>query len=319
MKTKVALILGIAGQDGSFLAEILLKKGYRVYGLIRRTAKDNLQNIKNFESDVELIYGDLSDTISIKNAIDIANPDEIYNEADQDHAGISFHIPSYNYDVTGAAVGRILETIKNTNPKIKYFQPLTSNMFGNIDVSPQNETTPFFPINPYACSKVFANYLCKMYRNNFGMFISTATFYNHESERRTENYVTRKITQAAARISLGLQDDLILGDLSASIDWGYAKEYMEAAWNIMQLEEPDDFIIGTGIETSVEDFVEKTFCYLNLDSKKYVKSSKDLLRPVKNLSLVADYSKANKAFGYKPKILVDDLIKIMVDFDLKNN
>ena len=317
--SKKALILGIAGQDGSFLAEILLEKGYKVYGLVRRTAKDNLKNISHIISDIELFYGDLSDSISIKNAIDKSEPDEIYNEADQDHAGISFFIPSYNYDVTGAAVGRILEIIKNTNSNIKYFQPLTSNMFGNIEVSPQNENTPFFPINPYACSKVFAYYICKMYRNNYDMFVSTATFYNHESERRTDNYVTRKITKSAARISKGLQDKLLLGDLSAKIDWGYAKEYMDAAWNIMQLDKPDDFIIGTGIETSVEAFLNKTFEYLNLDPKKHVESSKSLHRPVKNLSLIADYSKANKAFGYEPKIMVDELIKIMVDHDLKHS
>tara|TARA_A100001035_G_C27772404_1_gene497084 strand:- start:1249 stop:2205 length:957 start_codon:yes stop_codon:yes gene_type:complete len=316
---KKALILGINGQDGSFLAELLLSKNYEVHGLVRRTAKDNLQNIKHIIEKVTLHYGDLSDPVSIQHAINVSNPDEIYNEADQDHAGISFNIPSYNYDVTGAAVGRILEIIKNTNSNIKYFQPLTSNMFGNISETPQNENTPFFPLNPYACSKVFAYHTCRMYRNNYDMFVSCAIFYNHESERRTDNYVTRKITKSAAKISLGLQDELVLGDLSAKIDWGYAKEYMDAAWNIMQQENPDDYIIGTGIETSVEDFVEQTFDYLNLDSKKYVKSSANLLRPAKNLSLVADYSKAKSHFGFEPKVLVKDLIKIMVDHDLNQN
>jgi len=316
---KKALILGINGQDGSFLAELLLSKGYEVHGLIRRTAKDNLQNISGIMDQVELHYGDLADPISIHKAISSSNPDEIYNEADQDHAGISFFIPSYNYDVTGSSVGRILEIIKNYNSEIKYFQPVTSNMFGNIDVSPQNEETPFFPLNPYACAKVFAYHTCRMYRKNYGMFVCTATFYNHESERRTDNYVTRKITQSAARISKGLQDKLVLGDLSAKIDWGYAGEYMEAAWNIMQQEEPEDYIIGTGEENSVEDFVKETFDYLGLDEKELVSSSKDLLRPSKNLSLVADISKAREAFGFSPKIKMKELIRIMVDHDLNNS
>jgi GDPmannose 4,6-dehydratase len=314
---KIALVLGINGQDGSFLAELLLKKGYEVHGLIRKTALNNLQNIEHIKEKINLHYGDLSDSLSISKAIHNSNPHEIYNEADQDHAGISFDIPAYSYDVTGAAVGRILEIIKNFNPDIKYFQPVTSNMFGNITKSPQDEKTPFFPLSPYACSKVFAFHLCKMYRENFGMFISTATFYNHESERRTENYVTRKTTMAAARISKGLQSELILGDLTARIDWGYAGEYMEAAWKIMQQDQSDDYVIGTGETTSVEDFVNFTFEYLGLDPKKYVKSSSKLFRPAKNMLLVSDCSKAKDRFGFNPKIKVRQLIKIMVDHDLK--
>jgi GDPmannose 4,6-dehydratase len=312
-----ALILGINGQDGSFLAEILLDKGYKVHGLIRRTAKDNLQNINNIINKIDLHYGDLNDPVSIQKVINLSKPKEIYNEADQDHAGISFDIPSYNFDVTGSAVGRILEIIKNTDTSIKFFQPVTSNMFGSVKICPQNEETPFYPLNPYACAKVFAYHLCRMYRKNYNMFISTATFYNHESERRTENYVTRKITKAAAKISLGLQNKLILGDITTKIDWGYAKEYMQAAWQIMQLDKPSDYIIGTGVETSVEEFVIKTFKYLNLDYKKYLTTSKKFIRPAKNLSLVADISKAKKEFGFEPKTHVDDLIKIMVDHDLQ--
>lgn len=312
-----ALILGINGQDGSFLAEILLAKGYEVHGLIRRTAKYNLQNINHILNKIILHYGDLNDPISIQKAIKLSNPKEIYNEADQDHAGISFDIPSYNFDVTGSAVGRILEIIKNTDKNIKYFQPVTSNMFGNVNECPQNEQTPFYPLNPYACAKVFAFYLCKMYRKNYNMFVSTAIFYNHESERRTENYVTRKITKTAVRISLGLENELILGDLSAEIDWGYAKEYMEAAWDIMQLSEPNDFVIGTGSKTSVKEFVEKTFDYLKLDHSKYLKTSNKFIRPSKNLPLIADISRAKEKFNFDPKIKVDQLIKIMVDYDLE--
>lgn len=312
-----ALILGINGQDGSFLAEILLEKGYKVHGLVRRTAKDNLQNINHIINDIDLHYGDLNDPVSIQKAINLSKPKEIYNEADQDHAGISFDIPSYNFDVTGSAVGRILEIIKNTNVNIKFFQPVTSNMFGSVKICPQNEETPFYPLNPYACAKVFAYHVCRMYRKNYSMFISTATFYNHESERRTENYVTRKITKAAARISLGLQNELVLGDITAKIDWGYAKEYMQAAWQIMQLSKPSDYIIGTGVETSVKEFVIKTFKYLNLDYRKYLTTSKKFIRPARNLSLIADISKAKKEFGFEPKTNVDDLIKIMVDHDIQ--
>lgn len=312
-----ALILGINGQDGSFLAEILLEKGYKVHGLVRRTAKDNLQNINHIINDIDLHYGDLNDPVSIQKAINLSKPKEIYNEADQDHAGISFDIPSYNFDVTGSAVGRILEIIKNTNVNIKFFQPVTSNMFGSVKICPQNEETPFYPLNPYACAKVFAYHVCRMYRKNYSMFISTATFYNHESERRTENYVTRKITKAAARISLGLQNELVLGDITAKIDWGYAKEYMQAAWQIMQLSKPSDYIIGTGVETSVKEFVIKTFKYLNLDYRKYLTTSKKFIRPARNLSLIADISKAKKEFGFEPKTNVDDLVKIMVDHDIQ--
>ena len=312
-----ALILGINGQDGSFLAEILLEKGYKVHGLVRRTAKDNLQNINHIINDIDLHYGDLNDPVSIQKAINLSKPKEIYNEADQDHAGISFDIPSYNFDVTGSAVGRILEIIKNKNVNIKFFQPVTSNMFGSVKICPQNEETPFYPLNPYACAKVFAYHVCRMYRKNYSMFISTATFYNHESERRTENYVTRKITKAAARISLGLQNELVLGDITAKIDWGYAKEYMQAAWQIMQLSKPSDYIIGTGVETSVKEFVIKTFKYLNLDYRKYLTTSKKFIRPARNLSLIADISKAKKEFGFEPKTNVDDLVKIMVDHDIQ--
>ena len=210
-----ALILGINGQDGSFLAEILLEKGYEVHGLVRRTAKDNLQNIKKIINEINLHYGDLSDPISIQKAINLSKPNEIYNEADQDHAGISFNIPSYNFDVTDH-VGRILEIIKNTNTSIKFFQPVTSNMFGSVSICPQNEETPFFPLNPYACAKVFAYHLCRMYRKNYNIFISTATFYNPSLKEEQKITIYKKITKAAARISLGLQDKLVLGDITAN-------------------------------------------------------------------------------------------------------
>src|SRR5690242_14396833 len=233
-----ALILGINGQDGSYLAEILLSKGYEIHGFIRRTATGNLRNIECIQDKIHLHYGDLAEPVSLHRVIAEVRPNEIYNEADQDHAGVSFQIPAYNFDVTGAAVGRILEIIRQVDKSIRFFQPVTSNMFGQATECPQNEETEFNPVNPYSCAKVFAYYISHMYRKAYDMHVSLAIFYNHESPRRTEHYVTRKITRSVARIKAGLQDKLVLGDMSAMIDWGYAREYMEAAWKIMQLDQP---------------------------------------------------------------------------------
>jgi len=314
---KKALVMGINGQDGSYLAEILLEKGYEVHGLIRRTATGNTVNVKHIMDKLVLHYGDLTDPISIYKAINKIRPSEIYNEADQDHAGISFQIPAYNFDVTGTAVGRNLEIIREIDKDIRYFQPVTSNMFGQATQSPQNEETPFNPQNPYACSKVFAWHLCRMYRKVYGMYVAIGIFYNHESPRRTSDYVTRKITQSVARIKTNKQDKLILGDLSAKIDWGYAKEYMEAAWNIMQQKEADDFVIGTGEAHSVKEFVDEAFNIAGLDPEKYVESSKTFYRPATNSILVADASKARKTFGFNPKIKFNKLVKLMLEHDLK--
>jgi GDPmannose 4,6-dehydratase len=313
-----ALILGINGQDGSYLAELLLSKGYKVHGLIRRTATGNLKNIEHLEGKVHLHYGDLADPISIYQVISEVRPREIYNEADQDHAGLSFKIPSYNFDVTGSAVGRVLEIIRQIDRSIKYFQPVTSNMFGHVIECPQNENTLFQPMNPYSCAKVFAYHVCHMYRKVYDMHVSVGIFYNHESPRRTESYVTRKITSSVARIKAGLQDKLVLGDISALIDWGYAPEYMEAAWQIMQLDKPDTFVIGTGEAHSVKSFAEEAFSYVGLDSRCYLESSQTLFRPTQNSVLKADFSKAKDVFGFCPKIKYRDLIKIMMDHDLKD-
>ena len=314
---KKALIMGINGQDGSYLAEILLEKGYEVHGLIRRTAIDNTQNIAHIVDKIFLHYGDLTDPVSIYQNINKIRPKEIYNEADQDHAGISFNIPSYNYDVTGTAVGRNLEIIREIDKSIKYFQPVTSNMFGITNQMPQNEETLPNPQNPYACAKVFAWHLCKMYRQVYGMYVAVGIFYNHESPRRKNDYLSRKVTQAVARIKAGKQDKLILGDLSAKIDWGYAKEYMEAAWSIMQQEKADDFIIGTGEVHSVKEFVDEAFAVADLKPEDYVQSSKSLYRPANNSILVADITKARQQLGFEPKIKFKELVKLMLQSDLQ--
>jgi GDPmannose 4,6-dehydratase len=312
---KKALILGINGQDGSYLAELLLGKGYEVHGVFRRTATGNLRNIEPIESKLNLHYGDLTDPISLQQVISDVHPDEVYNEADQDHAGLSFKIPAYNYDVTGAAVGRVLEIVRHVDRNIKVFQPVTSNMFGQATEDRQNENTPFNPLNPYSCAKVFAYYVCQMYRKVYGMHVSMAIFYNHESPRRTEHYVSRKITRSVARIKAGLQDKLVLGDLSALIDWGYAAEYMEAAWRMVQLGESDTFVIGTGEVHSVRDFVDQAFAYAGLDPARHVESSQSLFRPAQNGILRADTTKARNAFGFEPKVKFKNLIGIMLEHD----
>jgi len=314
---KKALIFGITGQDGSYLAEILLEKGYEVHGLIRRSATGNKKNIMHLLDKITLHKGDLADPTSIYRIISTVKPDEIYNEADQDHVSWSFDSVGYSCDITGAAVGRILEIIKQINPKIKYFQPVSSNMFGQAVENPQTEKTPFKPQSPYAAAKAFAFVLCQYYREVFGMYVSTGIFYNHESPRRTEEYVTRKITKAATRISLGLQNKLLLGNLDTKIDFGYAKEYMEAAWNIMQLEKPDDFIICTEETHSVKEFLEEAFKAVGLNSSDYVEFDPRFARPGNTSSLIGDTSKARKMFGFNPKYKFKELVKLMVEHDLE--
>lgn len=322
--TKKALVLGVTGQDGSYLAEVLLERGYEVHGMVRRSATGNTRNIDHliqneeiFNNSFFICRGDLADLTSLYRIISTIRPNEIYNEADQDHVSWSFDMVGYSADITGAAVGRILEIVKQVDPLIRFFQPCTSNMFGKTDVVPQNETTLFNPQSPYACSKAFAYYLVRYYREAFGLFASTAILYNHESPRRTEEYVTRKITKSVARIACGKQDKLYLGDLSACIDWGYAREYMEAAWNILQQHKPDDFIIATGEPHSVQEFVDEAFSVVNLRPSDYVVSDKKLYRPTKTSALVGDTTKAKRVFGFDPKIKFKELIRLMVEADIR--
>jgi GDPmannose 4,6-dehydratase len=259
----------------------------------------------------------MADPTSLYRIITTIEPQEIYNEADQDHVGWSYDMVGFSADITGAAVGRILEIIRQVDPSIRFFQPCTSNMFGKTESEFQTETTPFNPQSPYACAKVLAYYLTRYYREAFGMFASTAILYNHESPRRTEEYVTRKITKSVARIVCGKQDKLTLGDLSARVDWGYAKEYMEAAWQMLQLEKSDDFIIATGEAHSVEEFVEEAFAVVNLRPEEYVVSSKNLFRPTKTSVLIGDTTKARTRFGFEPKVKFRELVKLMVEADLQ--
>lgn len=321
---KKALILGVTGQDGSYLAEILLEKGYQVHGMLRRSATGNTRNIEHLIQDRKIFNrnfflhrGDLLDPTSLFRIINSLRPQEIYNEADQDHVSWSYDMVGYSADITGAAVGRILEIIRQIDPKIRYFQPCTSNMFGMTTTAMQNEATPFNPQSPYACAKVFAYYITRYYRQAFGMFASSAILYNHESPRRTPEYVTRKITQSVVRIALGKQKKLILGDLNARIDWGYSKEYMDGAWQILQLDKPDDFVIATGEAHTVREWVEAAFAVVKLKPDKYLVTDPKLIRPTKTSTLIGDITKAGKTFGFKPKVKFKALIELMVKADLE--
>ncbi len=316
---KKALILGVTGQDGSFMARLLIKKKYTVHGLIRKSATGNLKNISDLVRDKKSFiveHGDLLDVISLTNIISKIKPDEIYNFADQDHVRWSFELPSYSFAVTGSAVLNLLEIIKKYSNKSKYFQPLSSNMFAQSKNTKQNENEPFTPVSVYGVGKVSAFYICKLYRDIFNLKIYGAFFYNHESEIRPEEYVTRKITKAVARIFYGKQKILKLGDVNAKIDWGYARDYVESSYKIMQQKKGDFFIVASGKKYSVLDFVKKSFNYVGLDYKKHLRIDKKLLRPSRTVSLMGDISKAKKTFKYKPKTNIDQLISIMMENDL---
>ena len=320
---KKALILGVTGQDGSYMAELLIKKKYKVYGFYRKAATSNTVNIDHLINDKKifnkkffLIGGDLLDSNSILKSILVSKPNEIYNFADQDHVRWSFTMPSYSFSVTTIGVLNVLECIRHYNKKIKYFQPTSSNMFGDTNTTSQNEETKFNPMSIYALGKVSAYHLCKMYNKIYGMHNCGTIFYNHESPRRTKEYVTKKIVKAVCKIVKKKQKVLTLGDIDQGIDWGYAKDYVEASWKIMQLSKPNFYIIGSGKLVTVRTFAKKCFDYFSLDYKKFIKIDKKLLRPSKTSNLKANFTKASKDFGYKPKTNIDNLIKIMIEEEL---
>jgi GDP-mannose 4,6-dehydratase len=314
---KKVLIMGITGQDGSYLAEILLEKGYEVHGFIRKSSTGNTKNITHLMNKITLHRGDLADMTSIYKTVSEVQPDEIYNEADQDHVSWSYHSPLYSCDITGAGVVRILEAIKQINPKIKFFQPVSSNMFGQTTDERQTEETPFRPQSPYGAAKAFAYVMCRYYRDVFGLHVSTGIFYNHESPRRTEEYVTGKIVNSVARIKKGKQDKLMLGNLDATIDFGYAKEYMELAWRIMQLEKADDFIVCTGEAHSLKELLHEAFSYVGLNPDDYVEFDPRFARPGKTSALIGDTSKLQREVGTIPKVMFKELVKILMDAALE--
>jgi GDPmannose 4,6-dehydratase len=321
---KKALVTGITGQDGSYLAELLLGKGYEVYGVIRRSSSFNTGRIDHIYKDpheknvrLKLIYGDLIDSSSVNKIIRTIRPDEIYNLGAQSHVRVSFDIPEYTADIVALGTLRILEALRESGFSAKVYQASSSEMYGDVLETPQTEMTPFNPRSPYAAAKVFAHHIAQNYRVAYGMFICSGILFNHESPRRGETFVTRKITRAIARIKHGLQDALYLGNLEAKRDWGYAPEYVEAMWMMMQQSEPDDFVIATGEMHSVQEFVEVAFGYAGLDWKKYIKIDKKYFRPSEVDVLLGDPSKAKAKLGWEPKVSFEELAKIMVDADMR--
>jgi GDPmannose 4,6-dehydratase len=321
---KKVLILGVTGQDGSYMADLLLKKNYQIHGVIRKSATGNTKNInhiinnhKIFNKKFFIQKGDLLDSISINNIIDKVQPEEIYNFADQDHVGWSRDIPLYSYSTTTLSVIQIFEFLKTKRKKIKFFQPVSSNMFGLSGESPLNENSSLSPASVYALAKSSTYLASKMYSKIHNLFICGAIFFNHESPRRSDEYVTKKIIKGVCDIYFGKKNFLYLGDIRAKIDWGYAKDYVESAWKIMQQKKPDFFVIGTGKNTSVEKFAYESFKYVGLDYKKYLKVDKKLLRKNKTKDLKANVTKAKKILNYKVKTDIKELIKIMMENELK--
>jgi len=321
---KKALITGITGQDGSYLAELLLSKGYEVHGIIRRASTFNTGRLDPIYEDPHasrkrlfLHYGDLSDASALSRLMIKIQPNEVYNLAAQSHVRVSFDSPEYTTDITATGAVRLLEAIRETGIKPRYYQASSSEMYGMVREVPQTEKTPFYPRSPYGCSKVYAYWITVNYRESYGMHASNGILFNHESPRRGETFVTRKITRAVAHIKAGLQKKLYLGNLDAKRDWGYAKEYVEAMWLMLQQSKPDDYVIATNETHSVKEFLEIAFDHVGLNWKKYVEIDPRYYRPAEVDLLIGDYSKAKRKLGWKPKTKFEELTKLMVDADVE--
>ena len=322
---KKALITGITGQDGSYLAELLLEKGYEVHGIIRRSSSFNTGRIEHLyrdfhESDarVFLHYGDLSDSSALSRLLEKVQPDEIYNLAAQSHVRVSFDIPEYTADVVGLGTIRILDAIKETKIKTRFYQASTSELYGKVVETPQTEKTPFYPRSPYACAKLYSYWITVNYRESYDMYACNGILFNHESPRRGETFVTKKITHAIARILKKEQDKLYLGNLDAKRDWGYAKDYVEAMWLMLQQEKAEDYVIATGETHSVREFLDEAFGLVGLDWKKYVEIDPRYYRPAEVDLLLGNPAKAKEKLGWKPKTTFKELVKIMLEYDLNN-
>lgn len=319
---KRALISGITGQDGSYLAELLIEKGYEVHGIVRRSSSLNRGRIDHLFDDGtdrlhRLHYGDLTDASSINRLIRDVKPDEIYNLGAQSHVKVSFDVPDYTADSVGIGTLRLLEATREAGIAPRFYQAGSSEMFGLVQATPQSETTPFYPRSPYAAAKVYAHWISVNYREAYGMFVCNGILFNHESPRRGEGFVTRKITRGVAAIKLGLTDTLALGNLDAKRDWGYAKDYVEAMWLMLQQDKPDDFVIATGETHTVREFCEVAFGHVGLDWKKHVVVDPRYFRPTEVDLLLGDASKARRVLGWQPKTRFHELAKLMVDADLE--
>lgn len=320
--SKVALITGITGQDGSYLAELLLEKGYEVHGLVRRSSSINTDRIDHLHDNQDLLnkrfflhFSDLSDSASLTNIVEQSQPDEIYNLAAQSHVRVSFDMPYYTGEITGLGATRILEVIRAITPDTKFYQASSSEMYGQAP-SPQNEDTPFIPRSPYGAAKLYAHSMTRNYREAYGLFAVNGILFNHESPRRGETFVTKKIARGLARISKGIDTKIKLGNLDAKRDWGYAPEYVEGMWRMMQHSEPMDFVLATNTAYSVRDFLDLCGKKLNLDWQKHVEIDERYFRPSEIDVLVGDYTKAEKLLGWKPQVLTPQLADIMVDAEL---
>lgn len=318
MKSKRALITGITGQDGAYLAKFLLNKNYTVYGTFRRLSTPNFWRLSylGIQDKINFISADLFDFSSLIEAIKIAKPDEIYHLAAQSYVGASFDQPLTSGEYTGLAVTRMLESIRLTDPQIKYYQASSSEIFGNSDTHSQSENTPFRPQSPYAVAKLYGYWTTKIYRDGYNMFTTNGILFNHESPTRGLEFVTRKISNAVARIKLGLQNKLILGNLEGSRDWGYAPEFVEGMWKILQQKKPNDYVLATDETHTVQEFVELAFSHLDLKWEKYVKSDKKLYRIIEVNSLKGDSTKARRELSWNPKVKFKELVKVMIDADL---
>jgi GDPmannose 4,6-dehydratase len=319
-----ALITGITGQDGSYLTELLLEKGYDVYGMIRRSSTFNTDRIDHLYQDphekntrLRLVYGDLNDSSSLNTILRQTAPDEIYNLGAQSHVRVSFDVPEYTAEVTGVGAVRLLEAIRDVGIKPKFYQASSSELFGKVLETPQTERTPFYPRSPYGCAKAYAYHITVNYREAYGLFACNGILFNHESERRGETFVSRKITRAATRIKYGLQEKLYLGNLDARRDWGYARDYVEGMWLIMQAAEADDYVLATGETHSIREFLDLAFGRLDLDWKPYVEIDPRYYRPTEVDLLLGDASKARKKLGWEPKVSFTQLVALMVDHDLE--
>ncbi len=324
--SKKALITGITGQDGSYLAELLLAKDYEVYGIIRRASVFNTERLDHIYQDpheqgrrLHLIYGDLNDASSLNKILRDVAPDEIYNLGAQSHVRVSFDIPEYTAEVGAIGALRLLEAIRETGlHKTRFYQASSSELFGKVQETPQRETTPFYPRSPYAVAKAYAYWITVNYRESYGLFAANGILFNHESARRGETFVTRKVTRAAAAIKLGLQEKLYLGNLEAKRDWGYAPEFVEAMWLMLQQDEPDDYVIATGETHSVRELVEESFTHLGLDWQQHVEKDERYFRPAEVDLLIGDASKAKRKLGWQPKVTFRELVRIMVNADLED-
>ncbi|MCX5637948.1 MAG: GDP-mannose 4,6-dehydratase [Planctomycetota bacterium] len=320
---KKALVTGITGQDGSYLAELLLAKGYQVWGLMRRSSSFHTGRIDHLYKDphehprLKLVYGDLTDGGNLSTIMNEIKPDEVYNLGAQSHVRVSFDMPIYTVNTDALGTLRLLEAVRSNKNRPRFYQASSSEMFGKAAEIPQTEKTPFYPRSPYGCAKVYSFWQTVNYREAYGLFACNGILFNHESPRRGETFVTRKITQAATRIKLGLQDKLYLGNLDAKRDWGFAGDYVEAMWLMLQQDKPDDYVVATGESHSVKEFVEEVFGYLGLDWREYVEIDKRYLRPTEVDYLKGDASKAKRVLGWEPKVKFRELARMMTDADMK--